>query len=686
MLVDLCTKAGVTGKGSALASLTDEEVARGQGVYRRRPSRRGAAAAPAAAAGGRGRAGVAAVAACPGRAEPAVVPARRLHRPAAARRERRPSRMHAGEAAVDRPTGHDAAEAGRSPRDRPRSCAADQAGADARGSAADGRGQAGRAGRRRSPTSSSRPTPSAPRPASKPLSEHLRKHEQKQASPKEPAQTPRRRPRRGPRRRRTRRRPRGRRRGQTRKKAAAGQRRPAAARGDEEEGTATLGGREQRQLKRKRTATDRGTAAAGDEEDDRRPRAVAARSARTARRAPTPPPRARARSSCSSPARSAVSPKPSAFPPRKCWASCMALGTMANINAESRSGNGRVAGRRTGGRDRSSAKPVDLEEKCCSESPSARTIPATLQPRPPVVTFLGHVDHGKTSLLDRIIGIDVASAERAASRSTSAPTESRRTAGRSPSSTRRATRPSPRCGPAAPTCTDIAVLVVAADDGVMPQTEEAISHARAAGVPIVVALNKIDLPGVNIDRIYAAIGGQRPVAQPNGAATPKWCKTSAVTGDGHRRAAGNAADRGRAARVQGQSRPAGRGHLPGGRGARGPRRGGQGAGAEGHAAGRRRDRLRLGLRPRQGDVRHAQAATRRYKRGRALDAGQLTGLDVAAGAGDRFYVLDDISRGPADRRRAGRRPRSSGAGRQPAARHAGEPASSGSARRAKCRR
>ena len=61
--------------------------------------------------------------------------------------------------------------------------------------------------------------------------------------------------------------------------------------------------------------------------------------------------------------------------------------------------------------------------------------------------------------------------------------------------------------------TDIAVLVVAADDGVMPQTEEAISHARAAGVPIVVALNKIDLPGVNIDRIYQQLADQRVAAQ-----------------------------------------------------------------------------------------------------------------------------------------------------------------------------
>ena len=70
--------------------------------------------------------------------------------------------------------------------------------------------------------------------------------------------------------------------------------------------------------------------------------------------------------------------------------------------------------------------------------------------------------------------------------------------------------------------TDIAVLVVAADDGVMPQTEEAISHARAAGVPIVVALNKIDLPGINFERIYTAIGHRRIAADRMGRRRRSW--------------------------------------------------------------------------------------------------------------------------------------------------------------------
>ena len=79
--------------------------------------------------------------------------------------------------------------------------------------------------------------------------------------------------------------------------------------------------------------------------------------------------------------------------------------------------------------------------------------------------------------------------------------------------------------------TDIAVLVVAADDGVMPQTEEAISHARAAEVPIVVALNKIDLPGINLQRIYEQLAANELLPSEWGGET-EVVKTSAATGEG----------------------------------------------------------------------------------------------------------------------------------------------------------
>jgi translation initiation factor IF-2 len=98
--------------------------------------------------------------------------------------------------------------------------------------------------------------------------------------------------------------------------------------------------------------------------------------------------------------------------------------------------------------------------------------------RPPVVTVMGHVDHGKTSLLDAIRKARVAVGEAAASRSTSAPTTWKPRAASSRSSTRRATRPSRRCARAAARSPDIVVLVVAADDSVMPQTIEAITTPR----------------------------------------------------------------------------------------------------------------------------------------------------------------------------------------------------------------
>ncbi len=127
--------------------------------------------------------------------------------------------------------------------------------------------------------------------------------------------------------------------------------------------------------------------------------------------------------------------------------------------------------------------------------------PEELIHRAPVVTFLGHVDHGKTSLLDRIIGTNVVAGESGGItqhirayriEKDGRPIAFVDTPGHEAFTEMRARGAN---------VTDIAVLVVAADDGVMPQTEEAISHAKAANVPIVVALNKTDLPGWDKNRI-----------------------------------------------------------------------------------------------------------------------------------------------------------------------------------------
>ncbi len=154
-----------------------------------------------------------------------------------------------------------------------------------------------------------------------------------------------------------------------------------------------------------------------------------------------------------------------------------------------------------------------------------------LAPRAPVVTFLGHVDHGKTSLLDRIRHSNVASGEAGGitqhigayqiglngNKLTFVDTP-----GHEAFTSMRARGAN---------VTDIAVIVIAADDGIMPQTEEAINHALAAKVDIMVALNKVDLPTANVQRVLQQLAGLNLLPAEWGGDI-EVVQTSAETGDG----------------------------------------------------------------------------------------------------------------------------------------------------------
>jgi translation initiation factor IF-2 len=151
--------------------------------------------------------------------------------------------------------------------------------------------------------------------------------------------------------------------------------------------------------------------------------------------------------------------------------------------------------------------------------------------RPVVAAMLGHVDHGKTSLLDRIRSTHVAAGEAGGITQHIGASQVSwddkmvtflDTPGHEAFTAMRARGAN---------MTDIVVLVVAADDGVMPQTIEAIAHSKAAGVPILVALNKIDLPGCDINRIYSQLS-EHGLAPTEWGGQTEVVKTSATTGQG----------------------------------------------------------------------------------------------------------------------------------------------------------
>jgi translation initiation factor IF-2 len=210
--------------------------------------------------------------------------------------------------------------------------------------------------------------------------------------------------------------------------------------------------------------------------------------------------------------------------------SLMTMGTMANINASLNQDQAELIAADLGV-ELEFKQAETLETSLIGKINDEEDNPDDLVTRPPIVTFLGHVDHGKTSLLDYLIGTKIVTGEAGGItqhiRAYQVKKDGRAisfvdTPGHEAFTEMRARGAN---------VTDIAILVIAADDGIMPQTEEAISHAKAAGVPIVVAANKCDLPGADINRVMTQMTeyGLTPSAW---GGDVEVVPTSAITGEG----------------------------------------------------------------------------------------------------------------------------------------------------------
>ncbi|WP_376790766.1 translation initiation factor IF-2 [Thermoflexus sp.] len=197
-------------------------------------------------------------------------------------------------------------------------------------------------------------------------------------------------------------------------------------------------------------------------------------------------------------------------------------GIMASINQRIDYETAALVAHEFGFEPREQRPPETAEEEGPSllwERLYAKEDPSKLKPRPPVVVVLGHVDHGKTTLLDAIRRTNVAAQEvgQITQRIGAYQVEYNErkitfldTPGHEAFTQMRARGAQ---------VTDIAVLVVAADDGVMPQTREALAHARAARLPVIVALNKIDKPTANVERVMSQLSELGLVPQEYGGDT-----------------------------------------------------------------------------------------------------------------------------------------------------------------------